>query len=329
MTLSKLTPARLTLARSLALGGTLLLVSLTALALTRQTQQPSQPAPYQNSFPVTHTAPAPQTATHPSSQTAAPTPATTAVTPAPKPAVPTKTPAERLYTAITSLPPLPFHASTIVIDPAHGGSDNGSRISDSTVEKDVTLALAFRLRSLLTARGFNVVLTRSDDKAANPNPPFAPLTLDDRAGIANHERASACLFLHATSRGSGVHLYTSELTPTDGELTIEPWLTAQAPWVTQSDRLAGALGDAFNRAHIPLVDGAASVRPLDSLACPALVLELAPSTDDPDSINDADYQQRVALAAANALILWKDTVHPPPHLAPPAPAHATTETSTP
>jgi N-acetylmuramoyl-L-alanine amidase len=339
LTLSKHTPARHAPARSVAVGCTLLLLSFTAFALGRRIQQQThaQPAsqPYQNSFPVarpvTHAkpaspAPATQSTTSPSTITSTPVPAprstppqstTTTSTPAaPKP----KSSAERLYSALTSLPPLPFHATTIVIDPAHGGADSGSRISDTTAEKDVTLALAFRLRSLLTARGFNVVLTRQDDNAASSTPPFAPLTLDDRAGIANHQRASACLLLHATSRGTGVHLYTSELTPTQGEQPIEPWLTAQAPWVTQSQLLANSLSDAFDRAHIPLVSGSASVRPLDSLACPALVLELAPSTDDPDSINDAAFQQRVALAAANALILWKNTVQAPPHLAPPTPA---------
>src|SRR5581483_7458556 len=237
-------------------------------------------------------------------------------TPAPKPQAPIKTPAERLHTALLSLPPLAFHPTTIVIDPGHGGSDSGSRISDNIVEKEVTLALAFRMRSLLTARGFNVVLTRQDDKAANPNPPFAPLSLDDRVGIANHERPSACIFLHATSSGSGVHLYTSELPPAPGELPAAPWLTLQAPWVTESQQLAGRIGDALNRSHIPLVNGSASIRPVDSATCPALVFELAPRTDDADSINAADYQQTVAPAAATALILWKDAVPPPPRSPP-------------
>jgi N-acetylmuramoyl-L-alanine amidase len=296
-------------ARYIALLGTLLLLSLTALALGRRIQQEPQqqsqpqpaPPPYKNSFPVTHT------------NSATPSAATT--TPAPKP----KTPGERLHNALVSLPSLQFHSTTIVIDPSHGGADNGSRISDDIVEKDVTLALAFRLRSLLTARGFNVVLTREDDKAANTNPPFAPLTLDDRAGIANHERASACIFLHATSSGTGVHLYTSELTPALGEIPAAPWLTLQAPWVEQSQHLASRIADALNRSRIPLVDGYASIRPVDSTACPALVFELAPRTDDPDSINDADYQQSIAQATANALILWKDAAKPPPHLAPPEP----------
>jgi N-acetylmuramoyl-L-alanine amidase len=306
---------RKTPARHFAIFGTMFLVAVALYALGRQQQpQPSQPQPapppYKNSFPVTHA-----DSTSPTSTT----------TPAPKPQTPVKTPAERLHNALIALPPLQFHPTTIVIDPAHGGSDNGSRISDNIVEKDVTLALAFRLRSLLTARGFNVVLTREDDKAASPNPPFAPLTLDDRAGIANHERPSACIFIHATGTGSGVHLYTSELTPTPGELPAAPWLTLQAAWVPQSQHLAGRLGDALNRSHIPLVNGSASIRPVDSAACPALVFELAPRTDDPDSINEDGYQQSVAQAAANALILWKDAVQPPAHLSPPEPASTTAE----
>ena len=274
------------------------LVALALYALGRQDQ-----TPYQQSFPVTHTE-------------------------TPKPATPIKTPAERLHNALLSLPPLPFHPTTIVIDPAHGGSDNGSRISDTIVEKDVTLALAFRLRSLLTARGFNVVLTREDDKADNPNPPFAPLTLDDRVGIANHERPSACIFIHATGTGDGVHLYTSELAPTPGELPASPWLTLQAPWVLESQQLASRIADALNRSHIPLIDGSASIRPVDSATCPALVFELAPRTDDPDSINDNSYQQAVAEATANALILWKDAAHAPPRLTPPAPEPSSTSSTT-
>jgi N-acetylmuramoyl-L-alanine amidase len=292
-----------TSARLTALLGTIALLSFAARALGRQTTAPqSTPAPAQ-------TIPAPSTAT-------------TATTPKPKSA------AERLHTALVSLPPLPFRPTTIVIDPGHGASDNGSRISDTIVEKDVTLALALRLRSLLTARGFNVVLTRDDDKATNPTPPFAPLTLDDRAGIANHERPSACLLIHATGAGTGVHLYTSELTPASGELPAAPWLSLQAPWVPDSQSLASRIANALNRSHLPLVNGSASVRPLDSLTCPALVLELAPRTASADTINDDAYQQTVAQATANALILWKDHVQPPPRLAPPAPATAT-GTSTP
>jgi N-acetylmuramoyl-L-alanine amidase len=207
--------------------------------------------------------------------------------------------------------PIQINRRVIVLDPAHGGVDSGSQISDSTVEKDVTLALAFRLRSLLTARGFTVVMTRDADTPSEPDAIGSSLTLDDRAGIANHAHAAACLVLHATGSGTGVHLYSSELDATAGEPLAAPWLTAQAAWVPQSQSLEKQFAAAFTRAGIALITSSASVRPMDSLTCPALVVELSPSGNDADSINDTDYQQRVALSIAGALLFWQNQVQPP------------------
>jgi N-acetylmuramoyl-L-alanine amidase len=208
--------------------------------------------------------------------------------------------------------PGPINRLLVVLDPAHGGLDTGSRIGDSILEKSVTLNLAFRLRSLLTARGFAVTMTREADSANEPNASGQPLTLDDRAGIANHGRPVACLLLHATGAGTGVHLYTSDLAPAAGETPNLPWLTAQAAWVTQSQNLSRQIASALTHASIPLILSTASVRPVDSLTCPALVVELAPqSSDDPASVMDLDYQQHVAAAIAGALVFWKDQAQPP------------------
>ena len=215
---------------------------------------------------------------------------------------------------IRSLPaagPEPIQRMVILLDPAHGGLDSGSRISDSTVEKDVTLALAFKLRSLLSARGFRVVMTRDADHPTEPDAQGSPLTLDDRAGIANHSHPAACLLLHATGSGMGVHLYHSELDATAGTPPVERWLTAQAAWVPQSEQLEKRLGTALTRSGIALVASSASVRPVDSLTCPALVVELAPAGNDADSINDVDYQQRVAVSIAGALVFWPTQVQVP------------------
>jgi N-acetylmuramoyl-L-alanine amidase len=237
-------------------------------------------------------------------------------------AAPAKTAATPARHAAPSAPPgpapIPINRTVIVLDPAHGGVDSGSQISEATVEKNVTLALAFRLRSLLTARGFSVVMTREEDAAAVPNAQGSAITLDDRAGIANHAHAAACLVLHATPSGSGVHLYRSELEASEGQAFVVPWLTAQSPWLAQSQRLEKQMAAAFSRAGLALVASRASVRPIDSLTCPALVVELAPSGDDADSINDTDYQQRVALTIAGALLFWQNQVQPPARLEPAA-----------
>jgi N-acetylmuramoyl-L-alanine amidase len=215
--------------------------------------------------------------------------------------------------------PVAINRNVILLDPAHGGVDSGSRIGDSTLEKDVTLALAFKLRSLLSARGLTVVMTRDADAPAEPNATGTPLTLDDRAGIANHAHAVACLLLHATGSGKGVHLYDSELDATAGVAPVKPWLTAQAPWVATSHELTRQMAGALRRSGFAVINSSASVRPVDSLECPALIVELAPETDDPDSINDADYQQRVALAIAGSLLFWPSHAQPPSPLPPPEP----------
>jgi N-acetylmuramoyl-L-alanine amidase len=220
----------------------------------------------------------------------------------------------------TPAPAVLFNKSVIFLDPAHGGLDSGARIGDSTLEKDVDLAFAFKLRSLLAARGFTIVMTRDADAPTGPNAAGSPLTLDDRAGIGNHAHAVACLLIHATGTGNGVHLYGSELDATDGIPATVPWLAAQAAWVPQSQRLQRQIASAVSRAGIKLVSSRASVRPVDSLSCPALVIELAPQTDDPDSINFADYQQSAAQAIAAALVFWPPNAEPPQRLGAPPPA---------
>ena len=92
-----------------------------------------------------------------------------------------------------------------------------------------------RLRSLLAARGIAVVTTRESD---------ADLDADRRAEIANHANAQACLSLHASESGSGVHIFVSSLAPAEGSAFV-PWKTAQAAWVTRSLALAGVLNCAL------------------------------------------------------------------------------------
>ena len=53
---------------------------------------------------------------------------------------------------------------TVVIDPGHGGVEKGAASSFGN-EKDFTLDVALKLRPLLQAKGFNVVMTRDKDSS--------------------------------------------------------------------------------------------------------------------------------------------------------------------
>ena len=77
----------------------------------------------------------------------------------------------------------------IVVDAGHGGKDPGTR-SGSLREKDIVLDIAKQVEKELTARGFEVVMTRDDDE-------FVPL--EKRAFIANDSGADLFLSIHANA----------------------------------------------------------------------------------------------------------------------------------
>lgn len=80
----------------------------------------------------------------------------------------------------------------VVLDAGHGGLHDGTVSASGLLEKDVTLDLADRARRLLIDRGFEVVMTRSDD---------ATLSLKERATTANQQRGDIFVSIHLNSLG--------------------------------------------------------------------------------------------------------------------------------
>jgi N-acetylmuramoyl-L-alanine amidase len=181
-----------------------------------------------------------------------------------------------------------------VLDAAHGGSDAGARISDKLLEKDIVLTLFTRLRAVLAAQGIQVVATRDSD---------ATVSLQNRAETANHAMAEACITLHATATGAGVHLFTSSLAPTPYTRFL-PWRSAQSAYVTQSLRLSSEMNSALGRSAIPVMLGRTSLQPMDSFACPAVAVEI--SNGKNVALNDEGYQKKIVDALAAALVQWKN-----------------------
>ena len=54
--------------------------------------------------------------------------------------------------------------NVIVIDAGHGGEDSGAIGVDGSLEKDLNLAIALLIGEELTAKGYTVVYTRTEDK---------------------------------------------------------------------------------------------------------------------------------------------------------------------
>jgi len=195
--------------------------------------------------------------------------------------------------------PAPQPRFIVVLDAAHGGDDTGGHLSSGAFEKAATLAFSVRLRSLLNARGIQVVTTRESDQTVSE---------DQRAAIANRVNAGACISLHVAETGSGVHLFASNLAP-EPATRFMAWKTAQAGWLTRSLALTGALNSALTHGGETVTLGRAPLPGIDSMTCPAVAIELAPErtadkkvTSEPDN---PDYQARVAVILASALLEWR------------------------
>jgi N-acetylmuramoyl-L-alanine amidase len=205
-----------------------------------------------------------------------------------------------------AIPPLPpAHPAAVqprfvvVLDAAHGGQDTGARLNDKLLEKDVTLALSVRLRSALAARGIQVVTTRESETS---------ISAFNRAVVANRAQAAACLSLHATATGSGVHLFTSSLSPTLPKRFL-PWQTAQSAFIIRSLKLSSELNSALAHTETPVTLARTSIEPIDSFACPSVAIEVAPlaaAGGKPAlSVDSVDYQGRIVDALAAALVSWR------------------------
>jgi N-acetylmuramoyl-L-alanine amidase len=78
----------------------------------------------------------------------------------------------------------------IVVDAGHGGNDPGASSAAHVAEKEITLDIANRLERLLRQSGFEVVVTRSDDRL---------IPLRERARVANASSSDIFVSIHVNS----------------------------------------------------------------------------------------------------------------------------------
>lgn len=225
---------------------------------------------------------------------------TITISPAPS-AVPPSATASAPPQAVAPLPrpapqPPPSMAhprAAVVIDPGHGGDDRGALLSPSLPEKEVTLAWAQRLRSVLQQKGISTMLLRDGDTS---------LTLDQRAALANAARPQVFITLHAGSTGTGVRIYTAhvgETAPRAGSFL--PWDSAQSGFLDASRAVAGSIAAEMRKREIPSGTAPVFLRPLTNIAGSAVAIEVMPVTADVGSLMSAGYQQSVCVAIADGI----------------------------
>lgn len=104
-------------------------------------------------------------------------------------------------------------ALLVVVDPGHGGKDQGT-CEGSVLEKDINLAVAAKLAEYLTENGADVILTRRKDEKVG---------LEERAKLANRENADLFISIHCnyyedSAEIRGLECYYKEDSTEGGEL---------------------------------------------------------------------------------------------------------------
>lgn len=232
--------------------------------------------------------------------TIAPAPSATAAppaasTPAPGVQAATSPPAPPAPTPVS---PAPVRRYLVALDASHGGDERGAALADNLPEKDVTLALARRIRGQLENRGISTLMLRDGD---------ATLSADQRASSANSAHVSVYLAIHAGTDGIGVRICTAALaSQTDTRGPFLSWNTAQAAYISASQAVANNLEAQLSRS-LPARLLSAPLRPLNNVIAPAVAIEIAPrQPGNVADLNAPDYQQSIAAALATAIANARD-----------------------
>jgi N-acetylmuramoyl-L-alanine amidase len=217
---------------------------------------------------------------------------------------------------------------TVAIDPGHGGDDEGAKGDGGVKEKDVTLAVARRVKASIEARlGIRVMLTRDDDR----NVP-----LDERTSVANNNKADLFISLHANASlrksAAGASIFSvafdqaaeqtarlalaPERLPTFNgglrDIELVPWDLAQIGHIDQSIELATILEREFRDkiALGPRPVAQAPLRVLESANMPAVLVEMGYLTnpDQEKQLAGADFQYTFVQAVFEAVLKFRDAL---------------------
>lgn len=199
---------------------------------------------------------------------------------------------------------------TIVLDPGHGGRDAGKiNARLNLAEKNLTLDTAGRLKKLLEAQGFKVVLTRTEDRYVD---------LISRAEIAERNRADLFVSLHFNSvqsgaeRTTGIEVFT--LTPQFQFSTSDPAREDQAEARKSNpgnrfDHWNTVLGYSMHREMLRALDASdrglkrARLKVLVLAPCPAVLVEAGYLSNDAEArkIATPAHRQKIAEAVAGGV----------------------------
>ncbi len=232
--------------------------------------------------------------------------------------------------ALAPAAPAKPEPKTIVLDPGHGGTEEGAKGPGGFLEKDATLALVKSLRETLVRTGYRVVATRETDTTVG---------LDERPALANAAKPDLFLSIHCNASRSpsahGTEVYylsldasdraaaalaekenraeptataTSERNAALRDLDLILWDLAQNQHLSASSRLAEIIQADFNRLLGVATRGVkqAPFRVLIGVNVPAVLVEVAfiSNAEEEKQLASEDFRRQVAETLAGSLATY-------------------------
>jgi N-acetylmuramoyl-L-alanine amidase len=221
---------------------------------------------------------------------------------------------------------------TIVVDAGHGGAEDGAHGPGGTLEKNVTLSVARRLKAALEARlGVRVILTRDADVTVD---------LDERAALANNNKADLFVSLHANASvrasATGAEVFylsleeygdqaqrvargETEALPVFGggtrDIEVILWEMAQARYIEESAMLAREV-EASLREKVPMSPRAIQQAPFRVLVganMPAVLVEMGfiSNADQERQLVSDGFQTSIVQSLVDSIIRYRDKLAAP------------------
>ena len=189
----------------------------------------------------------------------------------------------------------------IVLDPGHGGEDGGASGADGTVEKNLNLTVANAVAEILTAAGYDVRLTRTEDRLLYDL--YGDLTdytghkktydLRNRLRFTKEAEASLLVSIHMNKfsdpQYSGLQVYYSTARPESQTAASAVQNYAKLYLQKDNDR--------------QIKKATSSIYLLARSECPAILIECGflSNEEELSRLTDPLYQRKLALTIACAI----------------------------
>lgn len=196
----------------------------------------------------------------------------------------------------------PLLRESVILDAGHGGPDGGTVANDGTVESQINLQIAHRLRGILLFLGQDVLLTRSDENDLS-SPGSETLKeqkrsdLKNRAAFVNDNCPAILISIHQNSLPGHPEVHGAQVFYN----TVSP-----------SERVAASVQEALNMSvnhqnHKQSKAIDSTVYLMKNVICPSILVECGflSNTEDTRLLSSADHQKYLATAIAAGYLQYQ------------------------